>query len=112
MLGYWQGSLSHCTRCAENFYQSRLVEGLLHLVMQLPSTWESVACNRTFLSGRNFIFLHKRVRLDICCVFYAQDHYDWGLRAIKSVLVVAGSLKRGDPGRPEDQVGDLCLLRD
>lgn len=33
-----------------------------------------------------------------------QDHYDWGLRAIKSVLVVAGSLKRGDPSREEDQV--------
>ncbi|XP_010006976.1 PREDICTED: dynein heavy chain 17, axonemal [Chaetura pelagica] len=33
-----------------------------------------------------------------------QDHYDWGLRAIKSVLVVAGSLKRGDPGRAEDQI--------
>lgn len=33
-----------------------------------------------------------------------QDHYDWGLRAIKSVLVVAGSLKRGDPSRAEDQV--------
>lgn len=33
-----------------------------------------------------------------------KDHYDWGLRAIKSVLVVAGSLKRGDPGRAEDQV--------
>ncbi len=33
-----------------------------------------------------------------------QDHYDWGLRAIKSVLVVAGALKRGDPERPEDQV--------
>ncbi|KAG7283417.1 hypothetical protein CRUP_031470 [Coryphaenoides rupestris] len=32
------------------------------------------------------------------------DHYDWGLRAIKSVLVVAGALKRGDPGRAEDQV--------
>jgi len=26
------------------------------------------------------------------------------LRAIKSVLVVAGALKRSDPGRPEDQV--------
>ncbi|XP_031759446.1 dynein heavy chain 11, axonemal [Xenopus tropicalis] len=33
-----------------------------------------------------------------------QDHYDWGLRAVKSVLVVAGSLKRGDSSRPEDQV--------
>jgi len=39
----------------------------------------------------------------LACV---QDHYDWGLRAIKSVLVVAGSLKRSDPGRPEDQVTD------
>ncbi|XP_076625371.1 dynein beta chain, ciliary [Colletes latitarsis] len=33
-----------------------------------------------------------------------QDHYDWGLRAIKSVLVVAGKLKRDDPQRAEDQV--------
>lgn len=30
-----------------------------------------------------------------------QDHYDWGLRAIKSVLVVAGEFKRGEPDQPE-----------
>lgn len=45
-----------------------------------------------------------------------QDHYDWGLRAIKSVLVVAGSLKREDQNRPEDQVlsavlGRLCSTK-
>ncbi|KNC98870.1 uncharacterized protein SPPG_09316 [Spizellomyces punctatus DAOM BR117] len=33
-----------------------------------------------------------------------QDHYDWGLRAIKSVLVVAGALKRADPHVPEEHV--------
>ncbi|TWW81709.1 Dynein heavy chain 9, axonemal [Takifugu flavidus] len=38
------------------------------------------------------------------CQACVQDHYDWGLRAIKSVLVVAGSLKREDPDREEDQV--------
>ncbi|XP_076154706.1 dynein axonemal heavy chain 17-like isoform X2 [Alosa pseudoharengus] len=57
-----------------------------------------------FLNAR--ILARKFITLYSLCkeLLSKQDHYDWGLRAIKSVLVVAGSLKRGDPGRPEDQV--------
>lgn len=36
-----------------------------------------------------------------------QQHYDFGMRAIKSVLVMAGSLKRANPHLPED----LVLMR-
>ncbi|XP_063241593.1 dynein beta chain, ciliary-like [Bacillus rossius redtenbacheri] len=52
------------------------------------------------LLGRKFITLYMLCKE----LLSKQDHYDWGLRAIKSVLVVAGSLKRGDRLRPEDQV--------
>ena len=52
------------------------------------------------LLARKFITLYS-----LCSELLSkQDHYDWGLRAIKSVLVVAGTLRRGDPNRPEDQV--------
>ncbi|KAG2448089.1 hypothetical protein HYH02_007114 [Chlamydomonas schloesseri] len=33
-----------------------------------------------------------------------QDHYDFGMRAVKSVLVMAGSLKRANPDLSEDVV--------
>ena len=33
-----------------------------------------------------------------------QMHYDWGLRAVKSVLVVAGGFKRAEPDLAEDEL--------
>ena len=33
-----------------------------------------------------------------------QLHYDWGLRAVKSVLVVAGGFKRAEPDLPEQEL--------
>lgn len=33
-----------------------------------------------------------------------QDHYDFGMRAVKSVLVMAGSLRRQDSSTPENIV--------
>nr|XP_055244749.1 dynein axonemal heavy chain 17 isoform X1 [Gorilla gorilla gorilla] len=57
-----------------------------------------------FLEAR--LLARKFITLYTLCkeLLSKQDHYDWGLRAIKSVLVVAGSLKRGEPSRAEDQV--------
>ena len=52
------------------------------------------------LLGRKFITLYSLNR----DLLSKQDHYDWGLRAIKSVLVVAGKLKRADPDRSEEEV--------
>ncbi|XP_071325394.1 dynein axonemal heavy chain 11 isoform X2 [Trachinotus anak] len=52
------------------------------------------------------ILARKFITLYTLCkeLLSKQDHYDWGLRAVKSVLLVAGALRRRDKTRPEDQV--------
>uniref|UniRef100_A0A7N6BNC5 AAA+ ATPase domain-containing protein n=1 Tax=Anabas testudineus TaxID=64144 RepID=A0A7N6BNC5_ANATE len=52
------------------------------------------------LLARKFIALYTLCKE----LLSKQDHYDWGLRAVKSVLVVAGTLRRRNKTRPEDQV--------
>nr|XP_018673081.1 dynein beta chain, ciliary [Ciona intestinalis] len=52
------------------------------------------------LLARKFITLYDLCK-ELCSKQY---HYDWGLRAVKSVLVVAGALRRADKQRPEEQV--------
>ena len=65
---------------------------------------EIMLVSEGFLESRNLS--RKFITLYTLCkeLLSKQDHYDWGLRAIKSVLVVAGSLKRSEPDRPEEQV--------
>ena len=70
----------------------------LRLICEIMLVAEGFLEARTL--SRKFITLYTLCKE----LLSKQDHYDWGLRAIKSVLVVAGALKRGDPDRPEDQV--------
>jgi dynein heavy chain, axonemal len=55
------------------------------------------------LLARKMTVLYKLSREQLS----KQHHYDFGLRALKSVLVMAGSLKRGSSDMPED----LVLMR-
>jgi dynein heavy chain len=50
--------------------------------------------------ARKFMLLF-RLNKDLLSV---QVHYDWGLRAVKSILVIAGGLKRADPDVEETGV--------
>uniref|UniRef100_A0A1I8P355 AAA+ ATPase domain-containing protein n=1 Tax=Stomoxys calcitrans TaxID=35570 RepID=A0A1I8P355_STOCA len=56
---------------------------------------------------------HKMVQMYKLCSeqLSQQNHYDFGMRAVKSVLVMAGSLKRAAPDQRED-ITLIAALRD
>jgi dynein heavy chain len=77
------------------------------VVMVVPDN--NIICENMLMSEG---FVNARVLAKKMTVLYKlsreqlskQYHYDFGLRALKSVLVMAGSLKRSSPDVPEDQV--------
>jgi dynein heavy chain len=77
------------------------------VVMVVPDI--NLICENMLMSEG---FNQSRILAKKMCVLYKlakeqlskQHHYDFGLRALKSVLVMAGSLKRGSPSLSEDMV--------
>ena len=59
---------------------------------------------RDLLSKQSYIYTYIVVLCTLAQQIQLDRHYDWGLRAVKSVLVVAGQLKRAEPELPEDQL--------
>lgn len=72
------------------------------VVPDLVLICENMLMSEGFTNAR--ILSRKFVSLYMLCrdLLSKQKHYDWALRAIKSVLRQAGGLKREDPDLPED----------
>lgn len=84
--------------------RSELPEGLKTLfrpitvmVPDLELICENMLMAEGFVEAK--VLARKFTRLYALCrdLLSKAAHYDWGLRAIKSVLVVAGSFKRAEP---------------
>jgi len=89
--------------------RAELPEGLKSLfrpitvvVPDLELICENMLMAEGFVSAK--VLAKKFVTLYELCrdLLSKQLHYDWGLRAIKSVLVVAGGFKRGEPNIQEE----------
>jgi dynein heavy chain len=88
--------------------RSELPEGLKALfrpitvvVPDLELICENMLMSEGFVEAK--ILAKKFTTLYFLCrdLLSKASHYDWGLRAIKSVLVVAGAFKRAEPGQLE-----------
>ena len=89
--------------------RSELPEGLKALfrpitviVPDLVLICENMLMAEGFLTARTLASKFYGLYTLLAELLSKQPHYDWGLRAVKSVLVVAGQLKRADPDLEED----------
>ncbi|RYH29930.1 hypothetical protein EON65_06785 [archaeon] len=89
--------------------RSELPEGLKALfrpitviVPDLVLICENMMMAEGFLSARVLASKFYGLYSLLSELLSKQSHYDWGLRAVKSVLVVAGQLKRAEPSLDED----------
>ena len=81
------------------------------VVPDLELIWENMLMAENFTGAK--LFAKKFTTLYALCkdLISKQMHYDWGLRVIKSVLVVEGIFKREDPDLDE-RVLLMRALRD
>ena len=89
--------------------RSELPEGLKALFRpMIVMVTDLILICEIMLMAEDFV-IAKAIASKCFCLYsllkallYAQLHYDWDLRAIKSVLVVAGDFKRAEPNPAED----------
>ena len=93
----------HQTSFLFSYFQS-LIRSIILVLFSPALIAEVILYSEGFESSKNLA--RKMVQMYRLCSeqLSQQDHYDFGMRAVKSVLVMAGALKRGNPNLNEDIV--------